>query len=117
MPFLLACVVLPLLMMMARSIPAIALTDDYLINNYGGFSIEWHDILEIHRTKSYRGSGGIVINLKNPEKYFDSPIKKISYQLRQLFSANDITIPLNLVAGNDDEILQTITAYWNKNAR
>ena len=56
----------------------------------------------------------MIINLKQPEKYFNTPLKKIKYQLKQLFTANDISIPIEFVAGKNDEIFQVVSAYWSK---
>jgi hypothetical protein len=111
MPALLAWVVLPRFLLMLRGIPAIELTDDYLINNISGFSIEWADISEIHIKNNMKGPNALVINLKHPEKYFDTPLKKLGYQLKQLFTADDITIPLIFVSGDSNTLFQAINGY------
>lgn len=97
--------------------PAIALTKNYLVDNIGNNSIEWGDISEIRLIESkYKSFGKLIINLKQPEKYFNTPIKRLSYKFRQLFTANDIGITIDFVSGKDEEIIQLIHAYWDKHA-
>jgi hypothetical protein len=106
--------IIPLGFKMMIGKPAIALTNEYFISNIGNLSIEWHDISEMHIAANNRGFSALIINLKEPEKYFNTPFKKIKYQLKQLFTANDISLPINLVAGDNQEIFQTINAYRSK---
>jgi hypothetical protein len=107
--------ILPVTIKMLRGIPAIVLTKDYLVDNFGGHSIEWNDIAEINiRKSSYQSLDKLIINLKQPEKYFDTPIKKLLYKFGKLFTANDIGITLDFVSGNSDEIMQVIHAHWGK---
>ncbi|HTH82825.1 MAG TPA: STM3941 family protein [Mucilaginibacter sp.] len=106
--------VLPLGFKMILGIPAIALTNEYFVINYNGLSIDWHDIADIHITTNYKGISTLIINLKQPEKYFGSSLKKIKYQIRQIFTANDIIIPIDLISGKNEAIFQTVNAYWTK---
>ncbi len=59
------------------NIPAIVLTNDCLKNNFGGYSIEWGDIADIQLYNGgYRSFAKLIINLKYPEKVFNSPQKR-----------------------------------------
>jgi hypothetical protein len=113
LPILLAYLFLPITFKMIFNIPAIVLTNDYLKNNLGGYSIEWSDIADIQLSnEGYRSFASLIINLKDPEKYFNTPIKRIFYKTKQLFSVNDFSIRVDFVAGNNEEIFETIKAYW-----
>jgi len=115
LPMFLSPIFLPMFFKMITGMPVIALTDDYFINNYGGFSIEWGDIMEMHITDgNLHNSGSLIINLKHPEKYFNTPLKMVKYKIKQLFTANDISIPFNFVTGKKDEVFQVANAYWYK---
>ena len=96
-------------------IPAIALIKDYFVDNMGNNSIEWGDISEIRliegRNKKF---WELIIILQQPEKYFDTPIKRLSYKFRRLFTANDIGIIIDFVSGKDEEIMQLVHAYWDR---
>jgi hypothetical protein len=63
-----------------------------------------------------RTTGSIVINLKNPEKYYNTPLKAMWYKLSQLFTSNDINLRLDFVAGKNDTIFQLVNAYWDKHS-
>jgi hypothetical protein len=100
---------------MIFNVPAIVLTNNCLKNNMGGKSIEWNDIADIHLLNGgIQGFASLVINLKNPKKYFDTPLKKAFYIFKQNFSANDFSIKVDFVAGRNEEIFQVINAYWTK---
>jgi len=108
---------LPITFKMFLGTPALALSKDYFIDNLGNHSIKWHDISQIKFLEGrYRGFNKLVINLKQPEKYFNTPLKKLLYKFRQIFTANDIGILLDFVSGKDAEIMQVINAYWDKSA-
>jgi hypothetical protein len=91
--------------------PAIALTDEYLINNYNGFTIKWEDISEIHMTEGMRNSG-IAINLKQPDVYFNSLIRKIRYTIRQTFTSSDMIIAGMFLSGDTDKNFSLIYTFW-----
>ncbi|MGZ3832623.1 MAG: hypothetical protein ACXVB0_03805, partial [Mucilaginibacter sp.] len=107
--------VLPMTVKMILGIPAMVLTNKYLVDNLGGHSIEWSDVSEIRIIQGqYRSFSKLIINLKRPEKYFDTPLKKLLYKFRQFFTANDIGIITDFVSGTDLEIMQVVQAYWGK---
>jgi hypothetical protein len=83
-----------------------------LINNFSGYSIEWVDIASMQLTEGMRGFGKLSINLKDPLKYYNTRYKKTMYHVRQLFIANDNSIAIDFIAGNNEEIFATIKAYW-----
>lgn len=117
LPCLVSWFVLPMTAKAIGGVSAIVLTKDYLVDNMGNNSIEWGDISEIRLVEGqYRSFEKLIINLKQPEKYFDTPIKKALYKFRQLFTANDIAIILDFVSGKDDEITQLVHVYWDKHA-
>ncbi|MEO6631669.1 MAG: STM3941 family protein [Mucilaginibacter sp.] len=106
---------LPMTFKLIFNIPAIVLTDDCLRNNFGGYSIQWEDIADIKFSDSgMRSFATLIINLKDPEKYFASPVKKAIYKIKQLFSPNDILIRIDFVAGDNGQIFETVKAYWTK---
>jgi len=112
---LVAFLVFPMTVKLIFKIPAIVLTDDCLKNNFAGNSIQWVDIADI---QLYKGVGRslpkLTINLKDPYKYFNTPLKKAGYKARQLFSVNDISIIVDFVAGDNEEIFEVIKAYWTR---
>jgi hypothetical protein len=61
-----------------------------------------------------RSFATLIINLKDPGKYFASPVKKAIYKIKQLFSPNDILIRVDFVAGDNEEIFETVKAYWTR---
>ena len=84
----------------------------------GGVSIDWHDIEEINiTTRGYRSGGNLMINLKEPKKYFNTPLKYIKYKLRHFFTSADMSIKLDFIKGKNDKIAQLINAYWFNNTR
>jgi hypothetical protein len=100
---------------MIFNIPAIVVTDDCLNNNIGGYSIELADIASIELdTRGQRSFAKLKINLKEPEKYFNSPVKLFLYNARQLFIVSDKTIFVDFVSGSNEEIFSVIKAYWSK---
>jgi len=106
---------LPVTLRMIFNIPAIVLTDDYLKNNFGGYAIEWDDISDIELSnKGQRSFASLNINLKDPDKYFNTPIKNLFYQIRQFFSVNDFSIRVDFVAGSNEEIFAVVKAYWTR---
>jgi len=106
---------LPMTFKLIFNLPSLVLTDDYLKNNLGGYSIEWEDIADIQLSNGgYRSFANLVINLKNPDKYFDTPIKKAVYKIKQLFSVNDILIKIDFIAGKNEDIFETVKAYWTR---
>ncbi|WP_295674005.1 hypothetical protein [uncultured Mucilaginibacter sp.] len=115
LPALLVYLFLPMTVKMIFNIPAIVLTDDCLNNNIGGYSIEWADIASIElNTSGTRSLAKLAINLKEPEKYFNTPIKMFLYKTRQLVVVNDKSIFVDFVSGNNEEIFSIIKAYWTK---
>ena len=114
---LISWLILPLIFKMLTGVPAILLTQDGLVDNLGNHYIKWEDILEIKLIESnYKSFDKLVINLKQPEKYFDTMVKKLRYKFRQLFIANDVGIFLDFVAGNNGENAQLIQSFWTKYA-
>ena len=106
---------LPIPFKLIFNLPSLVLTDDSLKNNLGGYSIEWEDITDIQLSNGgYRSFANLVINLKNPDKYFDTPIKKAVYNFKQLFSVNDILIKVDFIAGKNEQIFETVKAYWTR---
>jgi hypothetical protein len=106
---------LPMTFKLIFNIPAIVLTDDCLKNNFGGYSVQWEDIADIKFSDSgMRSFATLIINLKDPGKYFASPVKKAIYKIKQLFSPNDILIRVDFVAGDNEEIFETVKAYWTR---
>jgi len=114
-PLFFTYIFLPITLRMIFNIPAIVLTDAYLKNNFRGYAIEWADISDIELSdKGYRSFGSLNINLKEPDKYFNTPIKNFFYKARQLFSVDDFSIRVDFVAGSNEEIFETVKAYWTK---
>ena len=113
---LVAFFVLPITIKLIFNVPALVLTNDCLKNNFREYSIEWSDIAEIQLYKGNYVSGfaKLIINLKNPDEYFNSPVKKVIYKTKQLFLVNDFTIIVDFVAGNNEEIFETIKSYWTR---
>jgi hypothetical protein len=106
---------LPITFKLIFNLPSIVLTDDCLKNNIGGYSIEWDDISDIQLNNGgYRSFGNLIINLKNPDKYFNTPLKKALYWIKQLFSAYDILIKVDLISGKNEEIFDVVKVYWTK---
>jgi len=113
--FIVSYIFLPMDIKLIFNIPAIVLTDECLKNNFGGYSVQWEDIADIKFSDSGRRSfATLIINLKDPEKYFASPVKKAVYKIKQLFSPNDILIRIDFVAGDNEEIFETVKAYWTR---
>jgi hypothetical protein len=99
------------------NIPVIVLTNDCLKNNFWRYTIEWNDITELQLFERGNGSfANLAINLKDPDKYFNSPIKKTIYNIKQLFSVNDILIRVDFIAGSNEEIFEVMKAFWTKNS-
>ena len=117
-PLLVSVLILPLTFKMIFNIPALVLTNDCLENNFRGYSIQWKDIADVQLSDSgYRSFGKLIINLKDPKKYFNSPVKKLVYNAKQLFVVNDFSILVDFVAGENDDIFSIVKAYWTKNAQ
>jgi len=96
---------------------AIVLTDEYLVDNLGNRAIKWSNISSIELyNKGFRSFARLNINLKNPDDFFDTPLKQFKYKFRQFFTANDISILIDFVSGDAEGILQTIYGYWDKSA-
>ena len=73
-PVCISWVVLPMTFKMIRGVPAMTLTKNYLVHNLGGHSIEWADIAEIRAIDgNNRSFSKLILNLRQPEKYFDTP--------------------------------------------
>jgi len=114
---LLAFLFLPLTFKLIFNIPALVLTKDCLKKNFGGkYSFEWHDIadIQLYSNTVGRSFAKLTINLKDPYKYFNTPLKKTLYKARQLFVANDTWIIVDFVAGDNEEIFEVIKAYWTR---
>ncbi|BAU54767.1 STM3941 family protein [Mucilaginibacter gotjawali] len=112
---LIAYFILPMTFKMIFNIPSIILTDDCLNSNIGGYSIEWTDIASIELYNGgYRSFAKLAINLKDPDKYFNTPLKKFLYKTKQLVVVNDKSIFLDFVSGQNEEIFALIKAYWTK---
>jgi hypothetical protein len=110
-------IVLPLNFKMIKGAPLIILNKDYLIDNLGGHAIKWCDISEIKLIESsFLAFDKLIINLRRPDEYFNTPVKRLSYKFRQLFIANDLGIFINFVSGESNEITQVINAYWSNYA-
>jgi len=110
--------VLPMTFSMLRGKPAIVLTTQYLIDNIGRVSINWHDIAEIRvADRGYRGGGNLIVNLEQPRKYFNTRLKYLIYKIRRYFTSADISIKLDFVSGKNENIARLINAYWFNNTR
>jgi len=118
LPVAICWFVLPMAFSILRKKPAIVLTSQYLIYNIGSISINWHDIAEIRvAERNYRGGGNLIVNLEQPRKYFNTPLKYLGYKIRRYFTAADISIKLDFVAGKNENISRLINAYWFNNTR
>ena len=116
-PLLVSFLILPMTFKMIFNIPALVLTNDCLENNFRGYSIQWKDIADIQLSDSgYRSFASLVINLKEPQIFFNTPFKKALYNFKQLFSVNDFLIKVDFVAGNNEEIFEIVMAYWTRKA-
>lgn len=114
-PVLIAWVILPMMLKMLTGRSAIELTDDAFINNFTGRAVPWDNIAEIHLKKGgVRSSGSLVINLKQPELYFNNFLRRFLYKIKQAFTANDIAIPTDLISGDAEGILLAINAFRSK---
>jgi hypothetical protein len=114
---LVSAYIIPLNIKIITGAPAMILTSDCLIDNLSNRSINWNNISEIKIIEgSYKSFDKLVINLKHPGDYFNTPVKRLLYRLKQLFTANDIGIMVNLIAGSNEDILSGIHAYWDKSA-
>ncbi len=110
--------VFPMTFAMLRKKPAIVLTPQFLIDNIGGFSINWHDIAEIKvAERDFKSRGNLIVNLEDPRKYFNTRLKYLGYKIRRYFTAADVSIKLDFVSGKNEDISRLINAYWFNNTR
>ena len=115
---LIAYFILPMTFKMILNMSALLLTGDCLNNKMGGYSIAWTDIASIELySGASRGFAKLAINLKDPKKYFNTPIKMFLYKTRQLFVVNDKSIYLDFVSGENEMIFAVIKSYWTKEVK
>jgi len=115
---LMLCYLLPWTIRMLLGKPAILLTNEYFVDNLFNRKIKWSNIssIDYEPRRFTRGFDRLVINLKNPDEYFDSPLKQILYKFKRLYTVNDISVVLDFVYGEKDEILHVARVYWDKSA-
>lgn len=111
-PIILGWVSIPNFLKLIKGIPAIALTDDYLIDNINELKIEWEDISEIFIQNTARGPGAIGIKLKQPEKYINTTLKRMAYKIRKLWSSADIVIYFPLISEKNGSVYPAIYTRW-----
>lgn len=96
---------------MVNGIPAILLTDDFLIIAIPDLKISYDDIDDV----AVRAGGKntiLGIDITDPEKYFNTPIKKL---MKFSFMApQNLNINLTLISGNNETIVQSINEYRDK---
>jgi hypothetical protein len=114
LPVFIGLTAVPKFLRMVTGKPAIALTNDHLVDNTNGIIIDWNDIWDAKIISTARGPGAIAITLKQPEKYFNTFPKKISYGLSNIFSKNHIVIYFSLIIEKDDSLFWQIKAHLPK---
>ena len=112
--FLLATIIIKLTFKMIKGLPALIITEDWIIDNINNTSVKWSDIVEIYVTNAGRFAGGnLVINLNNPKEFFGkTPLQFKFYKIRKQFTLADTAIKLSFVKGKNKDIIDTINYYW-----
>ncbi|HWD88762.1 MAG TPA: hypothetical protein VG367_11590 [Mucilaginibacter sp.] len=98
---------------MVQGIPAILLTDDFLVLAIPDLRISYDDIDDV----AVRAGGKntiLGINVTDPGKYFTTPIKKL--MKFSFIAPQNLNINLNLISGNNETIAQSINDYRDKYA-
>ncbi len=108
LPIVIGLTAIPKFLRMVTGIPAITLTNDYLVDNTNGVTINWNDISEAKIIRTARGPGAIAITLKQPEKYFNTFTKKTRYYISKFFSKNHIIIYYSLIIEKDNSLFLQI---------
>jgi len=111
---LMACVfilivIFPVVYKSIIGVPALVLTPEHLINNARGRVFDWHDIAQVKP----RGTFFIIV-LKDPAKYFTNRFIRKLYLFSTSLPFNEYGISLNLLLGNNKEILSQVKAYHEK---
>lgn len=106
---------LPMFFKMIFGIPALQFTDDQLIDNVVGVSIDWENVQNI-RISGVR-KPFLSIDLKDTGKFYSgirNPFKRIL--LRGLFALASGDVPVNLafVAGDNEAAAALARVYWNR---
>lgn len=111
LPIFIGLVAVPKFLRMIKGIPAIALTNSYLIDNTNRVIIDWNNILDVKIINTARGSGAISVTVKQPGKYFKTFPKRLTYGITKLFTKNHIVIYYDLIVEKDNSLLGNIKKH------
>jgi len=115
LPIFFGILILPMTFKLITGVPAIKLTQDALIDNVFGVSVDWSNIQNIKIAGSQKPF--LAIDLKDRHKFYsgiNNPLKRILLRVMFSISPSDVSINLAFVAGKNDAILAMTQVYWNK---
>lgn len=114
-PLLFGRIVLPMTYKMLIEVPAIQLTNNSIIDNVFGISIDWSNVQSLEIQGSAKPF--LAIDLKDKDKFYAgiyNPFKRLFLRFMFAISPGDVSIYLAFVAGTNESVLATTQVYWNK---
>ena len=114
-PILSGLVTLPMAFKMLTGTPAIQLTNDSLVDNVFGITIDRSNVQSLEIQGSWKPF--LAINLKDKDKFYagiSNPFKRLFLRLMFVISPGDVSIYLAFVRGTNEAVLATAQVYWNR---